>query len=147
MTKMIRAFLALTSFALCSALFAGSADLSVSSGQITIYIGGTHDGDITITDIATNQVVATVSALSMHGPGYGTSYRYSGDTYVSGVAITSYSDSYGVVSGLPAGDYRVTATAWQMSDFGSWSNGSWAEIDLYDPYWGSSWMDFDFSTY
>jgi hypothetical protein len=146
MNKMIRAVMALASFALCSALFAGSADLSVSSGQITIYVGGTHDGDITITDLSTNQVVATVTALSMHGSGYGTSYLYYGSTYASGVSITSYGYSYGVVSGLPAGDYRVTATAPYMSDFSSWSNGNWAEIDLYDPYWGSSWMDFDFSS-
>jgi len=138
--------MALVSLALCSALFAGSADLTVSSGDITIYVGGTHDGNITVTDLSTNQVVATVNALSMHGSSYGTSYRYSGTSYVSGVAIASYSDSYGAVSGLPAGDYRVTATAPYMSDFSSWSNGNLAEIDLYDPYWGSSWMDFDFST-
>jgi hypothetical protein len=143
MPKMIRAVMALALLALCSAMFAGSADVYVGSGSIDINISGTGDGSIAIYNLDTNQSVASVSALLMYGPG--SSYYYSGSGHISGVSVTSNGYTSGTVSGLPPGNYRVTAESWQMYDFSSYSTGSYAEVALWGYY--GAWMDFYFNGY
>ncbi|WP_138223356.1 hypothetical protein [Nibricoccus aquaticus] len=145
MNKLVRAFLALATFALSSALFAGSADVYVDSGQ-TFYltVNGTGDSDITIVNLDTNQTVASISALTTNGSTYSYSYWYYGST-ASGVTLTDQSHAYATVTGLTAGNYRVTATSSQLTDFSSNSWGNSAEIDLWDPYSGWGWMDINVS--
>jgi len=148
MNTIVRATLALVSFALGSALYASSVDVYVDIGQsINLSIGGTNDGNITIVNLDTNQTVATVTALTQHG-NYGYTYYFYGDTYVSGATVSNagYANdvSVGSVNGLPAGNYRIIATGWQMSDFGATSWGNYAEMTLYSTY---DWMDFYISIY
>jgi hypothetical protein len=151
MKKMIRALVALASFALGSALFAGSQDITLGTGgTIVVTIGGTQDADITIHDLNTNQTVADISALTLgfgwpNNP-YSTTYSYGGGTYVPGSALTDVGHSYALITGLPAGNYRITVSSWQLSDFWSTSGGNWAEFDLYDPYNYWSWMDININT-
>jgi hypothetical protein len=139
MNKMIRAAVALVSFALSSALFAISEDVYIDSGQtFDVTVNGSRDVEITIVNLATNQVVATINALVL-GSGYSTNYLYYGST-ASGVTLTTNTPYNAYVTGLPAGYYRITATSWGLSDFGSYNGGNWIEMDLYDPY-GSDWVD------
>lgn len=144
MNKKIRAIMALASFALCSALFGISADLYVDTGRpMDITVNGDRDADITVVNLDTNQTVATISALTSGG-GYSYYYNYYGST-VSGITLTNNGNLYATLTGLPTGNYRVTATSWGLQDFSSWSQGYWAEMDLYDPYFGS-WVDINVGT-
>jgi len=143
MNKMIRAFLALASLALSSALFAISSDVFVETGEIDVVVNGDRDADISIVNLDTNQTVATITALTSGG-GYSLYYTYYGNT-VSGVTLTSYAPYYANVSGLTPGNYRVTATSNGLQDFASSSGGNWAEMDLYEPYYGS-WVDINVFT-
>ena len=88
--------------------------------------------------------MATVSALTTH-IGYGTSYNYYGYPSASGVTFTNNYPYSGILSGLPAGDYRVEVSSPGLSEFGSpYSWGSGAEIVLYDTY---NWMDIYLNVY
>jgi hypothetical protein len=143
MNKMIRAVMALASFALCSALFAVSADVYVETGSMSLTVNGDRDADITVVNLDTNQTVANVTALTSGG-GYSLYYTYYGST-ASGVTLDNSSNQYATLSGLPPGNYRVTATSWGLQDFSSYSGGNWAEMDLYEPYYGS-WVDINIGT-
>jgi hypothetical protein len=144
MNKMIRAILALASFALCSALFAVSADVYVDTGNpMYLTVNGDRDADITVVNLDTNQTVANVTALTSGG-GYSYYYNYYGST-ASGVTLTNNGNLNASLTGLPAGNYRITATSYGLQDFSSYSGGNWAEMDLYDPYYGS-WIDINVNT-
>lgn len=138
MNKLVRAVMALASFALCSALFAVSADVYVETGEIDVVVNGDRDADVSIVNLDTNQTVATINALTSGG-GYSLYYTYYGST-VSGVTFTSNAPYYATISGLTPGNYRVIATSSGLEDFSSSSGGNWAEMDLYTPYYGS-WVD------
>ena len=134
---MIRALVALASFALTSALFgAASVNLTLSPGEtVQIELWGTTDGQVSLVDTATNQVVADGGMLA-YSPGfYSNGYWGYGNSYVSGVSFTIGSTSY--ITGLPAGNYRLEVSS---SGCTGWSSGS-------NPYYLTDWSSWDTMDY
>lgn len=126
MTKLLRSFLLLSSFALPLALFGGSVYPYLNAGErIELFTSGTTGGELYITNTDTGQLAAIVY-VSPNNPGtWSSSYYYGGGVYLGGT-LTNYGSSYASITGLPAGNYRIDAygSGGMVDDYVSQSGNS-----------------------
>jgi hypothetical protein len=144
MNKMIRAVLALTSFALTSALFGVSLNLgALSQGQsIEIVVAGDYDGQFRLVNSDTNTEVAAGNFFVGWWPqppywGYGYSETPGVSVDVNGDIAT--------ISGIPEGNYHLELDAFGIggTQYSGYSGGSG-----YAYFWGPyNFINFDFDVY
>lgn len=155
MKAFFRACMALSSFALASALFGSEIDIVVTSGQqLEFQLAGTTGATLTVTRLGSGggQVAYIVGTPDNGGAGWATDYFYSATVYESGVTFeanpysSSYSSYRGVLQNLPPGTYRITAEAGNLPEYYRYDNGSTSYIYQGDYYY-NEWVDYSFEAY
>jgi hypothetical protein len=112
MTKLLRACMALASFALTSALLGVEFDKYVGSGQVlTIQFTGNTSGELFISKLGAGGGSTAFIIISPAGNGWPSDHNYwNGAIYQSGATFSAGSPSYqATIYGLTAGTYRIGA--------------------------------------
>lgn len=160
MNKLLRAGMALASFALTSALFADfTLDLGTigSTQTFTLAVSSPTDSDSTFELIDINDQVVVSGSIQAVYTGVGPeNYDYvtSATAHISGVTIghSGYRNTDIDISGLPTGNYRLKSyTPWGNSStfvqtYGPYYYGSTTNFGSVDEY-GSSLVFFDMFIY
>jgi hypothetical protein len=109
MKTILRALALFAILGRASAVFAGTVDFTVTSGQdLYLDLEGNADGDVTLVNTDTDTTEASFSLLNDADGAY--TDQYTG--YGSGGSGVSLSLSgYSTISGLPAGDYELTTSS------------------------------------
>jgi hypothetical protein len=151
MTKLLRACMALASFALTSALLGSEIDVYVGSGQVLAFqFTGNTSGELFITKLGPNGGSTAFIIISPAGNGWPSSYNYwSGSMYQSGATFSADAPSYqAIISGLTDGTYRIGAYGMggNLNEYYRHTNGSTAYIYQADNQNGL-YADFAFEAY
>jgi len=132
MKTILRALALFAILGRASAVFAGTVDFTVTSGQdVYLDLAGDTDGDVTLVNTDTDTTEASFSLLSDDGGVY--TDQYTG--YGSGGSGVSLSLSgYSTISGLPAGDYELTTSSEGYYSFDEGMDGDSGYISDYEDY-------------
>jgi hypothetical protein len=155
MKTFLRACVALSSFALASALFGSEIDLEVTSGQqLSFQLAGTTGATLVVTKLGPGggQVAVINGTPDNGGSGWATNYFWSATIYQSGVTFEAnpyvyyYSWYQGTLYGLSPGTYRISAVSGNLPEYYRGQNGSTYYIFQGDYYY-NEWVDYSFEAY